>query len=288
MSHAVPCPACGGELRPQRHAWRFRCAACGLLHADLPIAIPDYARDDDVDEAMRGIGLGGLRYDNNERLLRAVAGLRPPPGRLLDVGSGPGFLLGQATAHGYQTHGIEPDANTVDAARRGGHNVRQGYFPAVLATDEWFDVIVFNDVLEHIPDISGALTACAEHLAPGGVLCLNCPSRGGLFFRAADLLDRLGLHGPYNRLWQRGLPSPHLWYFKPPDLERAGARSGLSTIARLPLATVQLKGLWARIRCVRDAGLLSSAAAYLFAVLAWPFARLTPDAVAVLLRKAPG
>lgn len=259
-----------------------------MLHADLPIVIPDRAGDDDVDEAMREAGLGSLRRDNNERLLKTVAGLRPPPGRLLDVGSGPGFLLGQAAAYGYAAQGIEPDANTVDAARRGGQDVRQGYFPAVLANDEQFDVIVFNDVLEHIPDVAGALAASSAHLAPRGVLCLNCPSRSGLFFRAADLLDRLGLHGPYDRLWQRGLPSPHLWYFKPVDLRRAASLNGLSAVAELPLATIQLKGLWSRIRCVRDATFLASAAAYLFAVLAWPFARVAPDAVVVLLRKEPG
>ena len=45
--------------------------------------------------------------------------------------------------------------------------------------------------------------------------------------------------------------------------------------------TVQIKGLWSRIRCVRDEPLMRSLAAYLFAVATYPLARLAPaDAVA--------
>lgn len=284
MSQA--CPACGGEFRRHRHVWLFRCRACGLLRGDLPVAIPEAAEERGVDEARRESGLGGLRQANNARLLARLAQLCRPPTRLLDVGSGPGFLLSQATEKGFAAEGIEPDGNTVEAARRSGVQVRQGYFPAVLDAEERFDIIVFNDVLEHIADLDAALAASAAHLEPGGLLCLNCPSRHGLFFKVASLLDRLGVQAPYDRLWQRGLPSPHLWYFTPIDLARAAARHGLRLAEELRLETVQVKGLWARIRCVAEAPLPLALAAYAFAAASWPIARLAPpDAVAVFLRK---
>jgi SAM-dependent methyltransferase len=203
---------------------------------------------------------------------------------LLDVGCGPGFLLAQARA--FQAVGIEPDANVTVAANTSA-DVRRGYFPAALAPDEQFDAIVFNDVLEHIPDMRQALIASQRHLSGDGVLVLNCPSRHGLFYRVASALERLGVRGAYERLWQMGLPSPHIWYMTPRDLTRAAARVGLVEVHQERLDTTDTRGLWSRIRSVRSEGLLLSVAAYAFTRIAHPFSRAFPsDAVAVFYRKA--
>ncbi len=285
---AGPCPICGGRAAAWRHDWLARCPDCGVLSSNLGIAIPSEAGGTLVDEALREAGLDSLRRRNNARLLARLKGLNRGCGRLLDVGSGPGFLLSQARDLGFEVEGVEPDANIIAAARARGAVVRHGFFPAVLVAGERFDAIVFNDVLEHIPDLDGALDAAARHLAPGGVLCLNCPDRRGLYFAVADLLDRLGLRGPYDRLWQKGLPSPHVWYFTPADLERAARRRGLEPAGQDRLDTVGLAGLWARIRAVRAQPLWLSAAAYAFALASWPISRLAPaDAVACFFRK-PG
>ena len=285
---AAPCPICDGRPEPYRHDWLARCPSCGVLSSNLGISIPSEAGGLILDEALRETGLDGLRRRNNGRLLARLAGLLAKGRRLLDVGSGPGFLLSQARELGFEAEGVEPDANTIAAARARGAVVRHGFFPAVLATEEQFDAIVFNDVLEHIPDLDGALDAAARHLAPGGVLCLNCPDRRGLYFRVADLLDRLGLTGPFDRLWQKDLPSPHVWYFTPEDLERAARKRDLAPAGRERLDTVELAGLWARIRYVRAQPLWLSVAAYAFALASWPIARLAPpDAVVCFFRK-PG
>ena len=285
---AGPCPICGGRAAGWRHDWLARCPDCGVLSSNLGIDIPGEAGGALLDETLREAGLDGLRRRNNARLLARLKGLLGMSRRLLDVGSGPGFLLSQARELGFEAQGVEPDANTIAAARARGAVVRHGFFPTVLAADERFDAIVFNDVLEHIPDLDGALDAAALHLAPGGVLCLNCPDRRGLYFTVADLLDRSGLPGPYDRLWQKGLPSPHVWYFTPADLERAAGKRGLEAVGQDRLDTVELAGLWARIRYVRAQPLWLSACAYAFALASWPVSRLArPDAVACFFRK-PG
>jgi hypothetical protein len=143
-----------------------------------------------------------------------------------------------------------------------------------------------NDVLEHIPDARAALDACFARLNPGGVLCLNCPDQRGLYYRTADLLDRAGLSGPFDRLWQRGLPSPHVWYFTPRILRRAAAGSGFRHLGDLRLETIELAGLWDRIRYVREGSRLMNLASFGFALVTWPLARITPsDAVASFFRK---
>jgi SAM-dependent methyltransferase len=279
------CDVCGGPFRPYRHAWLRRCAACGVLSADLPSAIPCEASDSGVDEQVREAGLGATRRRNNETLLSVIAELGAA-GRLLDVGCGPGLLLAQAGGRGVSAVGVEPDPNALAVALSRGLDVRRGYFPEALAPGERFGVIVFNDVLEHIPDLAGALAAAADRLSLGGLLVLNCPDQRGLFFRAASLLDRLGVHGPYNRLWQRGLPSPHVWYFTPGMLERAAARHGFALERSVRLVTVDLRGLWARIRTDRSTSLPVALASVAFAWVTWPVSRLLPsDATACVFRR---
>jgi SAM-dependent methyltransferase len=255
------------------------------LRGLLEIAIPDTPTEALIDEAAREAGLAALRERNNATLLDAIERAGLPGRRLLDVGSGPGFLLRQAGARGFQAEGVEPDANVIEACRRQGLSVRQGYFPDALEPDARYDLIVFNDVLEHVPDVAGALQASFRHLAPGGILCLNCPDRRGLFFRTAAALDRLGLAGPYDRLWQKGLPSPHVWYFKPDGLRLAAARAGFDAIGETPLKTVDMAGLWQRIRFVKGGSLPMAVAAYGFTLAAAPVSAVLPDAVACLLRK---
>jgi SAM-dependent methyltransferase len=288
MTLAGPsCDLCGGALAPHRHGWVRRCQACGSLRSDLPLAIPDRAGGSALDEALRETGLEDLRWINNGRLLDVVAAHAPSSARLLDVGCGPGFLLQAAGARGLAPQGLEPDANVVEAAKARGAPVRHGFFPQALGADERFDVIVFNDVLEHIPAIGAALAASAAHLAPGGLLVVNAPDRRGLFFRAADIADRLGLSGAYERLWQKGLPSPHVWYLTPQALARGAGGHGLAPVAHVRLKTVALAGLWSRIRYVKDQPLALSLAALAFSVLTLPLARLLPaDASATVFRKA--
>lgn len=281
----VACPICGGAVLRYRHDWLRRCRGCGVLSAELPVDIPNAPQVEGLDEDDRLAGLEPVRTANNLLLLDALRRHGATPGqRLLDVGCGAGILLAQAADAGFEAVGVEPDANVLRLARRRG-DVRHGYFPDALEPGETFDIVVFNDVFEHIPDMAGTLAAAVRSLRPGGLLCLNCPDRRGLYFCIAAMLDRLGLPQAYDRLWQRGLPSPHVWYFEPAHLARAARQAGLTPIDDVRLATVKLGGLWSRIRC-GGSGLLVGAAAYAFAVAMHPLAALAPsDATASLFRK---
>lgn len=165
----IPCPVCGGEPESYRHAWLFRCPGCGVLSSDLPVTIPDRPSDGPLDEGARAAGLDALRRRNNALILKSLTALTPAKSgaRLLDVGCGPGFLLDQASQSGFSAEGVEPDANMLAAGQKRGLAIRGGLFPNALASDERFDAIVFNDVLEHIPDLESALAAASRHLQPG-------------------------------------------------------------------------------------------------------------------------
>lgn len=238
MGALEACEACGAELLPVNE-WMRRCRRCGFLVSTL--------------KAGSGTGIEGLeelRRANFEVLLDGLPLLGGVSGkRLLEVGSAWGWFLEAAARRGAKVHGIEPEADNAVLSRKRGFTVEAGLFPAELADRGPYDIIVFNDVLEHIPQPSAVMRAVEELLQPGGLAVVNLPSSDGTLYRIARLLWRAGMHGPYERLWQKGFPSPHISYFNPENLRAMVERStGLRQVHAFPLPSVSRNGLWPRIR----------------------------------------
>ncbi|HEX6137905.1 MAG TPA: class I SAM-dependent methyltransferase, partial [Casimicrobiaceae bacterium] len=119
-------------------------------------------------EEQREAALEPLRRRNFETVLERLAACGAVRGELLDVGCAHGWFLDAARRRGYVASGIEPDAAIAAQAVRRGHTVTHGRFPQALPAGVRFDVIVFNDVFEHLPDPRGALGAVHAALRPGG------------------------------------------------------------------------------------------------------------------------
>ncbi len=246
-----PCIVCGSPIRARIMRWSAQCSVCGTWRSSLRPAIDSAVLHEPIDRSGRVAGFKALRDANNAHILDEISGLVPLRGRrLLDVGSAHGWFVGAASSRGLQAEGIEPEIEMVDHARAQGLNVRSGYFPSALIDDERVDIISFNDVLEHIPNVGEALDACARALPPGGVLSVNIPSADGLAYHVASLLARVGFRGPYRRLWQHGLPSPHIHYFTPAALQRVIERHGFAVVRQRPLSSIRRDGLWARVHTV--------------------------------------
>ena len=232
------CEACGAQLLPVS-GWLSRCRQCGFLTSTL--------------QAGSGTGIDGLeslRRANFELLLDALRPLGGVSGkRLLEVGSARGWFLEAACHRGAHVRGIEPDAANAQFSSSRSLSVETGFFPADLADRGPYDVIVFNDVLEHIPRPSTVMQAVEELLVPGGLAVVNLPSSHGVLALIARQLWRAGMHSPYERLWQKGFPSPHISYFNPANLRLLVERStGMRQVHALSLPSVSRKGLWPRIR----------------------------------------
>jgi len=250
----------------RRKAWLYACPACRFLKADLP---PGGGADVE--------GLDALRRENFEVVLDRLEPLvRSDKPRLLDVGCARGIFLDAARRRGIAGTGIEPDADAAAAAGRAGHDVRVGFFPEAVEPGKRVDIIGFNDTFEHLPDPSAALDVCRRLLEPGGILILNLPNSGGIFYRTAAVLDRLGLSFPLERLWQVHLSSPHLSYFNPQNLTRMAERHGFAEVGRGRLKTIRITGLWARIRAAPSPPLPVAGALYLGVVVLAPLLRLLP------------
>ena len=116
---------------------------------------------------------------------------------MLDVGCGSGLSLLEANRLGAEAYGIEADPNIRRIADELGLRVHIGSlhdqpFPGVS-----FDLIVLNQVIEHIPDPGNALAALKERLKPTGRLVLVFPNRRSFWQRLSGA-KWINWHIPYH------------------------------------------------------------------------------------------
>ncbi|OON63883.1 methyltransferase [Massilia sp. KIM] len=276
----MACIVCGATQVAGLAQWHQTCPGCRYESAMLTGAI-NGQNGLAPDEAERERGLKALRQENFEVIVRyAMRHARPGARRLLDVGSAHGWFLEIARKQ-FQVLGIEPDEAVGKRAAARGLPVRTGYFPDALADGERFDIIVFNDVIEHIPDIHSALASCHERLDEGGILILNIPSSRGFFYRLSKLLARVGWRAPFERLWQKDLPSPHVHYFNPGNLRQLVAGQGFELADATELPALRAQGLLERMRCTGDMGPVMLYAQYLAILCLIPVLRMFPSDIIV-------
>jgi 2-polyprenyl-3-methyl-5-hydroxy-6-metoxy-1,4-benzoquinol methylase len=286
----MACIVCGTKQAPGLARWHATCPSCAYESATLEAAINQQQAHGSLNEQAREAGLKALRLENFAQIVQLARRFAPAgSSRLLDVGSAHGWFL-EAARGSFEVLGIEPDETIGSQAVERGLPVRPGYFPKALQEGERFDVIVFNDVIEHIPDIGTALAACAERLNSQGILILNLPSSGGFFYRLSKLLAQAGWRTPFERLWQKGLPSPHVHYFRPGNLVALVEKYGFDVVHGAELPSLRARGLLERLRCTGQARLLSLYVQYLAILCAIPVLRVFPSDIIVCIfrKKAAG
>lgn len=280
-SSFAECIVCKNPMTLGLTSWHGICRACGYEKATLEPAINEAALHEVLDEDDRETALKALRKASFKTIVTRAMHYRPN-GRLLDVGSAHGWFLEEA-AQRYDVLGLEPDRAVFSKAAARGLNVRNGYFPDALETSERFDVIVFNDVIEHIPKIENALDEIHRYLAPEGILILNLPCSRGLFYRMSKWMVRLGARGPFERMWQKGLPSPHVHYFNDSNLDLLVQSKNFIRLELFELPSVRSEGLLERIRCVGSHRTVKSYLQYIVIRSMIPFLKLFKSDIIVAI-----
>jgi 2-polyprenyl-3-methyl-5-hydroxy-6-metoxy-1,4-benzoquinol methylase len=281
------CIACGGRLEREMADWHFKCHSCGYEFATLKPAINSEDIHENIDESQRASALQALRYRNFSDILSVLKELSPstaPPRRLLDVGAAHGWFL-ELARRNFDVLGVEPDKAVAEKTRAKGLPVRIGFFPEVIDPTERFHAIAFNDVIEHIPDVNDALRACKNHLEMGGILVLNLPSSSGIFYRLAKCLARLGAPQFFERMWQMGMPSPHVHYFNGKSLTALLRTQGFSLVYASRLDSITSQGLLERIRYSKKFSPLLAYPIYWIILLSLPLFRILPADIMLMIFK---
>jgi SAM-dependent methyltransferase len=132
-----------------------------------------------VEETIRGDALGPLRVVEQYVPVSASS-------RILDLGSGVGSFVVACRQRGLQAFGLEPDKIGAGGARITSIEIARqriavpcfvnGLGEQLPFHDECFDVIVMNQVIEHVADQGEVLREASRILRVGGALYIACPN----------------------------------------------------------------------------------------------------------------
>ena len=98
--------------------------------------------------------------------------------KVLDIGSGSCLSLLELREMGVDAYGVEADPNVRAIADRYGLRVHIGSIHDRPFGDEMFDLIVLNQVIEHVPEPQALLECVKDRLAPDGKFILSFPNAG--------------------------------------------------------------------------------------------------------------
>jgi len=208
-----PCPICGATsathciditFRPEYevdyqipesryHRSVFRCDTCDVFINDHDL-LGQLFYSGEYNQTTYGIrfrarydkimSLPPEKSDNKQRAARIHEFLQqkkklPEKTRVLDIGSGLGVFSGEMLRYGYQMFVVDPDKLAVDHALEvvGVHDAWVGSIEtfAEKYTDEGFDLITLNKVLEHVQQPVHALKAVKNLAQDEGVIYIELP-----------------------------------------------------------------------------------------------------------------
>lgn len=283
------CHICGAEMRNRISSYTFFCELCNHWQSSLEPEIehgkvPFY--DEVASESDDCQFLKPVREKNYEKILNTLQ-KTGSTSKILDVGCATGQFLEFCTRRSLSAFGVEPNARLAEQAQKKGLPIYKGYFPNALPENEKFEVITYNDVLEHIPDARSVLRDSLRALSPGGQLVINGPFSEGIFFQLGKLSARTGKLALWDRLWQKGFFTPHVHYFSARSMKRLIESVGAEAEAPISLTSIALKGTWDRIRYDPNLSRTQAAAIFGGVVVGYPIVSSLPsDARFVIVRNS--
>jgi predicted TPR repeat methyltransferase len=193
-----------------------QCTGCGILRS-LPDLTPEQIHDvyaDTEDEVYLDQEQG--RRELFSWVLDRISGHPVPGDRLVEFGSHLGLFLDEARSRGWRGQGVEPSQWAVEEGRRRFDvdlvcSTLESFEP-----DETADVVVMNDVLEHVTNPIEALEIARRTLHDDGLL-------------AVSTINIDSIHGRLRKGDWPWMIRPHIWYYTPETLllhlEQAGFRA---------------------------------------------------------------
>ncbi|NMB90578.1 MAG: methyltransferase domain-containing protein, partial [Chloroflexi bacterium] len=158
-----------------------------------------------------------------QMILDAAAGRER--GRILENGCGLGTYLLRLAPNASQAVGLDVELQRTAQARQRADQVVCGVGEHLPFCPQYFDLILSNEVIEHVQDDRAAVAEIVRALRPGGRLVLFCPNRGypfethGIYWRGKYIFGNIPLVNYLPRPWRDRL-APHVRIYTPGDLQR--------------------------------------------------------------------
>lgn len=229
-------------------------------------------------------GMQKIAFDNYYKVANVLEKtLDIKNSKILDVGCAEGGFTEILLSMGANPMGIEPDKTSAFDAIKKKLPLRLSSFEEMTIPGSKFDVIVFNDVFEHMQDPCMSLKKSNELLKKDGFILINLPVSRGLIFNIVLMMAKLGIKSPYERIWAQGLSSPHIYFYNDYNIELLLSSFNFKLIEKGPLISISSEGMYKRVRSTY--GVISSIIISLFALCFVSISKFFPPDVMYFLFK---
>ena len=272
------CIVCNSKFK-KINDYVYKCINCSFFKSKLK---PGHGRDIE--------GISELRRKNFKKIIDIILSLNVNQSlKILEIGSGNGFFIEECEKSNIDITGSEADEEQYNLLKKEFSNIIKINLPIKDLNNELlnkFDVVVLNDVFEHLENLDLILIQLKSILKTNGQIVINLPSSDGLIYKFSNILNKIGFTNFYDRLWQKNLASPHLSYFNNLNLKMLFKKHGYNLIHTSSLDTVSKKGNFIRLNstikykfiCFLLSGLL-----YLF----YYFQKVLPKDIILHIYKRP-
>jgi len=211
----------------------WQCAACSLRFTQNtpdPESIGNFYQSDayishtDTSEGFINKLYHTVRRKTLQRKLRLVEKATAlQKGTLLDIGAGTGAFANAAQSAGWDTTGLEPDADTRERAAALYKINLQAADMLFREAPGSFDAITLWHVLEHVHDLHEYMTQIKKLLKDRGRLLIAVPN-----YTSHDATV-------YQQYWAAYDVPRHLYHFSPAAVEKLLQLHGLELLALKPM-----------------------------------------------------
>jgi hypothetical protein len=116
-----------------------------------------------------------------------------------------------------------------------------------------------------------------------GFIVLNIPLSTGIFYKISKLCKKIGICQPFYRMWQEGLPSPHIHYFNENNIIKMMTSFDFFLESSFHLDSIKFKGLFHRIMHVKKIPLILKFIIYFQILIFLPFVNFFSKDIGVFM-----
>ncbi len=203
----INCPICNqkdfNKLFSKENEDFVKCVGCGLVYINPQPsleALEETYHDNYVDIYVKK---AKSKYRRSKKRIKKLLKLNKSYKTSLDIGCSAGFVVQAANDLGLEAYGVEIEKSGPKYAKEvlKLNNIYNGFLEEAKYNDNFFDIITFYEVLEHVPSLDSFLKEVHRILKVDGIVNISVPDAG--HWSSRNNLEN----------WNAIIPSEHLWYF---------------------------------------------------------------------------
>ncbi|MEK7576214.1 MAG: class I SAM-dependent methyltransferase [Patescibacteria group bacterium] len=220
----IRCPVCGNdknrELFQKQGFHIVCCSICNLVFVNPRLSKDALKRLYNSDVISKTEYYLSTAEEDKKSFIRRLNLIERycNPGRLLDIGCGPGIFMSVAKERGWAVFGVDINTASVEQCSKIDLKVTAGAFPHHDLENQLFNVIVMNDAIEHFSHPRQVLAEAYKLLETGGLLFISTPDIKSLIARVSG------------SRWLHMKPIEHLTYFDRNTISRLLAEVGFKVL----------------------------------------------------------